>query len=77
MTTEEIQFSSTMTMPVADGLDAAEEAVRLHRMLQGQSKKSARNILRGLRTMFSQVAPLTNCKGRWETLKRDIDRELA
>jgi hypothetical protein len=76
VTREEVELSSGLSMPIADGLDAVEEALALYRSSKGETKKQAARILRALKLTFSKLAPLTTSAGRWKELKREIVQEL-
>lgn len=76
MTHEEVEFGSAMTLPVADGLDAVDEALALYRSSRGGVREAARRMLCAQRLMFEKIAPLTNCAHRWEMLRSEIVQAL-
>ena len=77
MTREEIELSTFLNVPVADGLDAVEETLALFRSSKGETRKQARKILSALRLTFSQLAPRTTSATHWDELRRQIVREIG
>lgn len=76
MTQEQNKLSEFLSMPVADGLDAVVEALKLFHNSTGQKKESARRILAALKLMFDVLAPKTLDARRWELLHSEIRKAV-
>ena len=76
MTHDEVQLGTFLDMPVADGLDAMEEALKLYNST-GQTKQQARRIIVALNLMFSKLAPKCLSASHWERLKPEVIRAIG
>ena len=77
MTEDEIKLSMFLDMPVADGLDALEEALKLYHSSKGQTKEQARRIIAALRLMFSKLAPRCTSASHWERLRHEVIQAIG
>lgn len=77
MSDRDIELSMFLDMPVADGLDAVEEALLLYRSSRGETRTQVKRMLVAMRLMFSKLAPKCTSEGRWEELKRQIIEEIG
>jgi hypothetical protein len=74
---DEIELSTFLSGPVADGLDGLERALKLFESSKGHTKEQCRRILVELNLMFAQLAPKTTSASHWEQLKREVNQAIT